>query len=273
MQYGLAALKAGAITPEEFVTLNEIVGGLDKDDNLVAARTTADAAALPIAYRAGIVANGTNLARVPIIDQRGYDEQGIHYIWRSFSERDRLDADAGGHGNQVIWRYGTGLLAPAASGLTLMSFLQMDQWLNTLVANAPKASLNDARTASQVVAAKPSTAFDFCYLTSDTTFSTKVTDFNVCNADPKLTVRASPRQVAGGPRTENILKCQLKPVDAADYAPATLTSGQMTRMTNAFPGGVCDWTKPGVGQQAPVSPLDFSTTPGGTPFPAPPRST
>ena len=70
-------------------------------------RSVADAAALDIAYQAGIVSSGKNLGKVAIIDSRGYDEQGIHYNWRSFSERERLDAEAGNHDNQVIWRYGT----------------------------------------------------------------------------------------------------------------------------------------------------------------------
>ena len=55
IQYGLKALLAGAITPEEFVTLNEKIGGFDADSNRTAARTTADLPALDIAYRAGIV--------------------------------------------------------------------------------------------------------------------------------------------------------------------------------------------------------------------------
>src|SRR4029077_16833195 len=84
IQYGLKALLAGAITPEEFVALNEKIGGVDSDSNRRAARSTADLAALDIAYRAGIVASGENLGKLPIIDSRGYDEQGIHYIWRSF---------------------------------------------------------------------------------------------------------------------------------------------------------------------------------------------
>jgi hypothetical protein len=272
IQYGLGALKSGAITAEEFVTLNEVIGGSNADNVLVPSRSTADAAALPIAYRAGIVSNGQNLGKVAIIDQRGWDEQGIHYIWRSFSERDRLDADAGNHANQVIWRYGTGLLAPTASGLTLQSFLTMDQWLTTLNTNVPKAAVNDSRTQAQVVAAKPSTAFDFCYLTSDTTFSTKVTNQATCDADVRLVPRASPRQVAGGSRTENILKCQLKPLVASDYAPVTFTAAQLSRLQAVFSSGVCDWSKPGVGQQVPVSPLDFSTGAGGQPFPAAPTS-
>jgi hypothetical protein len=124
IQYGLSALFAGAITPEEFVTLNETIGGTDADSNRTAARNSADLPALDIAYRAGIVASGANLGKLPIIDSRGYDEQGIHYIWRSFAERARIDADNGGnHGNQVMWRMARTLARHAADQpVTLNSF-------------------------------------------------------------------------------------------------------------------------------------------------------
>src|SRR6267378_1774985 len=72
IQYGLNALLAGAITPEEFVTLNEKIGGFDADWNRRPARTAADLPALDIAYRAGIVSSGKNLGKLPIIDSRGY---------------------------------------------------------------------------------------------------------------------------------------------------------------------------------------------------------
>ncbi|MBE0627002.1 MAG: hypothetical protein IH606_19550, partial [Burkholderiales bacterium] len=227
IQYGLKALLAGAITPEEFVTLNEKIGGTDADSNRRPERTTADLPALAIAYRAGIVSSGRNLGKLPIIDSRGYDEQGIHYIWRSFSERARIDAaNNGNHGNQIMWRYGTGLL-PATpqqfAAVTLQSFLTMDTWLSNLMASAPKAKLNAVRTQEQVIAAKPAAAFDLCYLSGDTSFSTPVTDMALCDADPRLASHASPRQVAGGSLAENVLKCQLKPLDTADYAPVTFT--------------------------------------------------
>src|SRR5258708_6407523 len=70
IQYGLKALLAGAITPEEFVTLNEKIGGFDADFNRSAARTNADLAALDIAYRAGIVASRRYLGKLPLIDSR-----------------------------------------------------------------------------------------------------------------------------------------------------------------------------------------------------------
>src|SRR3989449_894811 len=72
IQYGLKALLGGAITPEEFVTLNEKIGGFDADSNRRAARSTADLPALDIAYRAGIVSSGKNLGKLPIIDSRGW---------------------------------------------------------------------------------------------------------------------------------------------------------------------------------------------------------
>lgn len=280
VQYGLSALLAGTITAEDFVVVNEKIGGTDVDSNLTAARSTADAAALPIAYRAGIVSNGKNLAKLAIIDSRGFDEGStgspIHYNWRSFEERARLDVDAGNHANQVIWRYGNSLYptTPAhVAALTTFSFTTMDTWLSNLIAAAPKSSLNDPRTQAQIVAAKPAAAVDFCYLTADVTFTTKITDQAVCDADANLKVYMSPHQVAGGPRTENILKCQLKPLVFTDYTGVTFSGAQQTRLTAAFPTGVCDWSKPGVGQQDPVSPLTFSAGPGGLPLSAAPGST
>jgi hypothetical protein len=85
------------------VTLNERIGGFDADSNRITARTAADLPALDIAYRAGIVSSGKNLGKLPILDSRGYDEQGIHYIWRSFSERARIDTANGNHNNHVMW--------------------------------------------------------------------------------------------------------------------------------------------------------------------------
>ena len=281
VQYGFKALLAGVITAEDFVTLNEKIGGLDADSNATATRAVADTGALTIAYQAGIVSSGKNLGKVAIIDSRGFDEGptapfNIHFNWRSFSERARLDSANGNHDNQVIWRYGTGLVpvTPAqVAAVTTKSFLTMDTWLTTLLAGAPKASLNDPHTESQVVAAKPAAAVDFCFLAADINFTTPVFDKATCDADPRLTYFTSPHQVAGGPQSEDILKCQLKPIDFSDYTGITFTAAQQLRLAAVFLSGVCDWSKPGVGQQDPTtSPLTFSAGPGGVPLPATPTS-
>ena len=81
---------------------------------------------------------------------------------------------------------------------------------------------------------------------------------------------ASPRQTAGGPLTEDIYKCQTKPVSNLDpaYGGTTFTLPQMMRLKKLFAtSGVCDWTKPGVSQQPSPGWVSFET---GDPVPLPP---
>jgi hypothetical protein len=68
---------------------------------------------------------------------------------------------------------------------------------------------------------------------------------NKCNA--LYPVHSEPRLVAGAPLTNDVVKCQLKPTSFADYK-ASFTDAQKARMRAAFPTGVCDFSKPGVGQ-------------------------
>ena len=263
------------------MTLNEIVGGVDRDSNLIANRNAADTAALDVAYRSGIVMDGKNHAKHAEIDMRGYDDSlipavplaagsfltGIHHVWRSFAIRDRLDRDAGGHDNQVMWRFGlSGFIVPPGT-MASDAFLTMDKWMTNL-----KADTSTAAIEQKVKSSKLAEAFDYCVLSTDATQSTKVTDKAICDADPLLNPESSPRQVAGGPRAEDVLKCQLKAIDPAEYAPATLTGGQLGRLQAVFPTGVCDWSKPGVSQQAAVSPLTFKSGPGGQPLPQAPSA-
>jgi len=185
----------------------------------------------------------------------------------------------------VIWRYGAGLVpglgasspadaAAQVNNVTVKSFLTMDSWLSNLLVSAPKSWVNDVRTQAQVIAGKPvdpaALAFDLCYLTGDGGYASPVTDMALCDADARLQKHASPRQVAGGPINEDILKCSLKPINTAEYLPAVFTAEQLTRLYATFPDGVCDWSKPGILQQPARSPLTFAHGPGGIPLPPPP---
>ena len=60
---------------------------------------------------------------------------------------------------------------------------------------------------------------------------------------------SEPRIEAGAPIANDVLKCALKPVSAADYK-ATFSAAQLARLKAIFPAGVCDFSKPGVGQVA-----------------------
>ena len=90
--------------------------------------------------------------------------------------------------------------------------------------------------------------------------------------DPRYKVYSSPRQVAGGALSENILKCQLKPLNSADYSPVVLSSAQLARLQLVFPDGVCDWSEHGVGQERARSPRDYTDGPGGERLPRAPES-
>jgi len=280
VQYGLKALRDHAITAEEFVTLNETVGGIDRDSTARAARSTADLVALPIAYRAGIVASGANLAKTPIMDLRGWDDSlvpanqplgafgvlGIHHMWFSWAVRDRITRDFGDAGNQVLWRWSHGNFSLPPGTMGLEALAAMDQWLLDLTTSPSTASIEQ-----KVRDTRPASTRDFCLHPSNPA----VRDFDTaaCDADPALKPSLSPRQVAGGPRSEDILKCELKPLDVADYGDVTFSPVQWTRLQAVFSTGVCDWSRSGVGQQAAISPLTFMAGPGGQPLPAAPVST
>lgn len=280
VQYGLKAFLAKKLSAEAFVALNENIGGTDGDDSFTSAaagaqvpfaRSQADVDALATVYRAGIVGDAAHWGKTPMIDLRGWDDRAIHHVWRSFALRARLDAANGNHANHVMWRYPAVLVAPqspdpAISALTMQSFTTMDQWLTAM-----KADTSSTTQQARIVAARPTGAFDFCTKPIDATHSTPVTDFALCDTDTSLVPHSSPRQVAGGPIAENILKCQLRPINRTDYNPVGLSDDQFNRLQAVFPDGVCDFNKPGVGQQPAVGPLDFSAGPGGVPFADPPQ--
>jgi hypothetical protein len=271
VQFGLKAMLSGAISAEEFVTLNEVIGGTDKDSNFSAARTVADRRALEIAYRAGIVMSGKQYAKTAVIDLRGWDDASppvfgaipIHYQWRTFSIRDRLDREYGDHGNQVIWRFSTGLLPPGSgpgSELPAEAFVTMDNWLTALKADSSRRRIED-----KVRRTKPANAVDFCIVPVSAD-NPNGREYNLALCESKVArykVGSSPRQVAGGPLSENILKCRLKPLNSADYSPVVLSSAQLARLQAVFPDGVCDWDERGVEQERASAPRDYTDGPGG----------
>lgn len=262
--YGLKALQTGAISPEEFVSLNENIGGSDVDLGFTSERLKASEESLAYAYRMGFITDPRQWANVPIIDMRGNDNSGIHMNWRAFAVRDRMDRVLGNHDNQVIWRFGPGLWPPAESTLIIDSLETMHQWVTAI-----KADRSDLPIAEKVIKHKPVSAFDFCYLGDD--YTHKITDQAQCDNDPVLAYYSSPRQVAGGPLAENVWKCSLKPLLKSDYT-TKFDDSQWQRLQAVFPEGVCDWSKDGVGMQPAVPWLDYSDGPGGTPISEEPTS-
>jgi hypothetical protein len=260
-QYGLGPLAAGLITPEQFVALNEGVGGVDIDFNYTAARSEPDLVAQSIAYRTGQVTVPAELANVPIIDLRGsHNFNDIHTDYHSYVMRARLDAANGGHGNQLIWTWNgsTFGIGPPPT-IALKSFLLMDEWLSKI-----ESDTRDLPLSQKVLDDKPDAAVDQCFIGATLTPET----------NPAACAAAFPhysdaRLVAGESLVDNAMACQLKPLDRADYN-VTFTDAQWARLQQVFGGGVCDWSKQPIGFQSSVPWLTYAGGPGGQPLgPAP----
>lgn len=271
VQYGLKALRAGTITPEQFVALNEGVGSWDADmvwsgDRVAvpAPRARALPSSMSALYRSGLVSVGRNLAQVPIIDLRPQLGVDIHMTWRTWQQRARLDAANGQHDNHVVRASG----AYTGPAMFRQTFLMMDRWLSAI--ERDKSGDTKER---KVVKNKPADAVDFCIAGAGNT-EAELVDVGFESAACPVKPYESVRIVSGGPLSEDVFKCQLKPLDfaSADYAGAVFTGAQQNRLKAVFTDGVCDWRKPGVGQ-VPWTPTSFRGGPGGQDLPAAPGST
>ena len=241
VQYGLAALNAGTITKAQFIDLNARIGGLDRDNNYVPARTVADESALKTSYEVGTNLGGNGgLASVPVIDFGSYnDTSGYHYQWYRFAVRARLTQMNGGAENYVMWRGDNATKVPVNNAFAVMA-----QWVAAIKADHRAGTARD-----KMLRDKPVAAVDGCYDTAPQpqfiaekqTFSSQPD--SKCNT--LFPSWGNPRLVAGGPLAANNLKCQTKPIGPADYK-VSFTPEEMAQLARIFPRGVCDWSKTGV---------------------------
>jgi hypothetical protein len=243
VQYGLAAFNAKQINFEQFVELNEVIGGHDVDGNLVPARDVADPVALKIAYQSGrINTGGGSLGTVPILDTRNYLDMdaNLHDRFRSMVTRARLKAANGSADNMVTLMFPSKGTPPLRAGELLAS---MNQWLDNVDKDKSNSSL-----AVKVARDKPADLKDACW----TSEGEKIVEPLTYNAKGRCNdlypAHADARIAAGAPLTDDILKCSLKPVDAKDYA-QPLAPDQLAKLKTVFPQGVCDFKRPGIAQQ------------------------
>jgi hypothetical protein len=239
VQYGLKALQDGLIMPEQFVELNERIGGVDPDGEPALERNAASRKVMQIAYKTGRVNSGTGGLRItPMIDTRTYTDlySDIHDRFRSISVRHRLDAANGTHENQVIvMRSVTG-----AGGIDELG--QMEQWLQNVAADTATADPQE-----RVIVNRPADLNDVCFSFDGTPIEEEFTydDPGLCNM--LFPNHGDPRIAAGAPVANDILKCQLQSFSANDYGP-DFSDAQLARLGAVFEKGVCDWAQPGVAQ-------------------------
>jgi hypothetical protein len=248
VQYGLGALNTGAISPAEFLTLNQTIGGFDVNGNIVAARTKGDPLAFLRLYQSGLLNEfGGGLGQVPILTQRTYfdllgNALNIHDRFEDFVIRARLERANGRSDNQVIWTAGPAGAANGGSDSTLggLSLDTMNTWLDAIAADPAPLSTE------KIVKDKPATAVDACFGASGNKIVEPATLTGPSQCNALYPIHSQPRIVAGMPTTNDIKECQLRPIDPADYAVA-FTSAQLAQLQQVFPNGVCNYALPGVG--------------------------
>jgi hypothetical protein len=254
VQYGLEALNKGTISTEQFLDLNRSIGGYDQDGNYVAGRSVGDITAIRHIYETGRVTyGGLGLKSTPIIDYRGYVDQPenpneVHSRVHSFSLRDRLLKANGSFANHVMLvesgMPGTTGQFGDTSPILSHALTQMDEWLTNLAAR------NSVwpPTLAQIARAKPADLHDACFTDNGTV---KIEELQVYRGDTACNrlypAFSMPRLVAGEPLANNVLKCQLKPLDQHDYK-VRFTTSQVAELKNIFLTGVCNYAVPGVGQ-------------------------
>ena len=249
VQYGLAALRDGAITPAQFVDLNAHIGGADIDLNPVAHRRVADQPALANAYRTGLINEANNLNQTAIIDCRGPNPGLAHDAYRAFAVRARLDHDFGTHANQVIWEGPEEL--EADSQCELNSFIAMDHWLSAVAKDKRKLPLP-----KKIIRDKPAGLGDECWNGSGEKVSNGLCPPGV------VPVYGTPRTVAGDSITTDANKCQLQRLNRTAYAPTQFTDAEWSELQSIFSKGVCNYRKPGVDQRPTIPWLTYQTASG-----------
>lgn len=280
VQYGLAAVLAGQMTPDEFLTLNARIGGWkqppemeqerywfligEKDPKISlwgnhnmhqspdggitpAPRTTGDLKAMAAAYRSGNVFIGR--IHIPIIDLRHYleDELNMHHVSASFSTRLRMIREQGQADNQLIW------MTRKPHTPIPEAFNLIDRWLTNFL-NHPEAG---------IVGNKPIDAMDKCFDSEGHLLAegTGVWEGPWNSRQSGECTKVYPsftnsRVVAGADIASDTFKCQLISVEEAiERGIYIITDKQffepyLARHKAIFPQGVCDYSQPDMGKPA-----------------------
>lgn len=285
VQYGLQALLDGNITEEEFLALNEQVGGwkdqkdmvqegfpflyseedvmgdpslfdpwsrrnmtLSEDPAVPAPRTEGSLAAMNGAYTSGMVFHGES-GGIPIIDWRPYleHELDMHNVHQSFVVRQRMEDFAGHADNQVIWF--TDARPEEDFSHVPMALEVIEDWMANIRANPDQS----------VAANRPALARDSCFATDgtliargDDVWDGALDDAPAGACTSEFPIYTTSRIVAGAPTEGDVFKCGLKPVATAlsdgTYGDWEPDGDQIARLNAIFPDGVCDYSQPDQGR-------------------------
>ena len=174
-------------------------------------------------YVTGVNNTESNLSETPILETRVLATD-FHQVAHAYVSRARIVRSQGNHDNYVLWRSMTNS-DPSFS----TAFDVMVQWIKAI-----KADTRDIPQARKVVDNKPAAAHDRCTLGDG-----QDQPMSACPKPLELT-----RVAAGAPESNDVGKCQLKPLNRRDYPNVTFTDEQWASMVKTFKTGVCDYSKP-----------------------------
>lgn len=283
VQYGLRAFVDGNLSAEEFLRLNALVGGwkhasemvpegcphdqsrcddlaeldpwssrqmrLSPDGIAPAPRSRGDTVAIRNAFERGHVFRGQ--VNIPLIDWRHYLEHQLdmHNTHQSFAARQRIVDRMGNHDNQLIWFTDARPGAPR-SDHTMEAFAVLHEWITNIQANPTAGEGGN----------KPASAVDRCWTTDGTllaegpgVWAGVLDDRPPGDCTATFPLFSTSRIEAGAPVSGDVFKCRTIPVRTAlerglygDWKPTAL---QLGRLEQIFPTGVCDYSRPGVGEE------------------------
>jgi hypothetical protein len=231
VQYGLRALQARTITVDQFLDLNDQVGGYDADGNVVQARNAASPQAVTAATGTGRVLVGPGLGSIPLIDLGVYVDStaDIHQRFWAFAVRDRLEA-AGVTRTQAVWT-----VAPKTALPHSLALDAVDRWAAAVASDHAAGSRTE-----KVARNRPPEAADSCWDSGGRRFSGDTVYAPGASCAVLYPLHGDPRIAAGAPLRDDVLVCTRVPVDAGGYGVA-FTAAQASRLASIFPGGVCSY--------------------------------
>lgn len=217
-----------------------------------APRTEGDVEAIRGAYESGLVFLGAPPREIPVIEARHHLEHilDMHNAHQSFAVEARLLAHQGHADNHSIWWLETDPegRSPWLVEFYVEAFEAIEEWISKLEAD-PTLSVGRAR---------PDRATPRCYRLDGTLLASgdDVWD-GAMDPDPRgacarhFEIRSTSRIEAGGPVSGDVFKCHTMPVrqavEGGVYGGIALDEAAVQRLEAIHPQGVCDYSRPGVG--------------------------
>ncbi len=252
VQYGLRALVAGDITPQDFLDINACVGGWKSPQDMVlgyypwdpnadpatfdpwdqrnmnlsplcksggppAPRTEGSIDAMHAAYNSGHVFEGD--LDIPVFDIRYYLDPilDMHHSQASFASRARMMAAKGNAGNQIIW-----FVACILDPVYLNEQCSIDPTGDVLDIIDDWLARAHGKSAEQIIKFKPAAAVDTCFNADGSVLYAGSDAWDgILDDKPKgpcasaFPIFSTPRIQAGGGPKDDIFKYALKPVETA----------------------------------------------------------